>query len=89
MRYILVIVCRLSRWVEEAPTRTHDHKPESHEAMLFGLDPAKSVPANEGTDHTISQDAEQGMSTHDECLGPVSETLSSTLLEIQVPSRTI
>lgn len=65
------------------------HVPQSHEAVLFGIDSAMSVPANKGTDHTVSQDAEQGLSTHDECLGPVSETLSSTLLEIQVPSRTI
>lgn len=29
------------------------HVPQSHEAMLFGLDTAKSVPAHEETDHTV------------------------------------
>lgn len=29
------------------------HVPQSHEAMLFGLDSVKSVPAYEGTDHTV------------------------------------
>ncbi|TMS03286.1 Transient receptor potential cation channel subfamily M member 6 [Larimichthys crocea] len=50
------------------------HVPQSHEAMLFGLDTAKSVPAHEETDHT---DAERGPSFCDKCLGPVSETVSS------------
>ncbi|TKS79008.1 Transient receptor potential cation channel subfamily M member 6 [Collichthys lucidus] len=50
------------------------HVPQSHEAMLFGLDTAKSVPAHEETDHT---DAERGRSFCDKCLGPVSETVSS------------
>ncbi|XP_071338532.1 transient receptor potential cation channel subfamily M member 6 isoform X2 [Trachinotus anak] len=53
------------------------HVPQSHEAMLFGLDSVKSVPAHEGTDHTGGQDAERGLSSDDKCLGPVSETLSS------------
>uniref|UniRef100_A0A8C4DQL3 non-specific serine/threonine protein kinase n=1 Tax=Dicentrarchus labrax TaxID=13489 RepID=A0A8C4DQL3_DICLA len=30
------------------------HVPQSHEAMLFGLDAVKSVPAHEGTDQTMS-----------------------------------
>ncbi|XP_022611056.1 transient receptor potential cation channel subfamily M member 6-like [Seriola dumerili] len=51
------------------------HVPQSHEAVLFGLDSVK--PAHEGTDHTGSQDAEQGLSSHNKSLGPVSETLSS------------
>lgn len=29
------------------------HVPQSHEAMLFGLDSVKSLPAHEGTDHTV------------------------------------
>ncbi len=29
------------------------HVPQSHEAILFGLDSVKSVPANEGTDHMV------------------------------------
>uniref|UniRef100_A0A3B4VK82 non-specific serine/threonine protein kinase n=1 Tax=Seriola dumerili TaxID=41447 RepID=A0A3B4VK82_SERDU len=37
------------------------HVPQSHEAVLFGLD----------------SDAEQGLSSHNKSLGPVSETLSS------------
>uniref|UniRef100_A0A671VZ01 non-specific serine/threonine protein kinase n=1 Tax=Sparus aurata TaxID=8175 RepID=A0A671VZ01_SPAAU len=41
------------------------HVPQSHEAMLFGLDSVKS------------QDAERGLSFRDKCLGPVSETVSS------------
>ncbi|XP_051278694.1 transient receptor potential cation channel subfamily M member 6 isoform X2 [Dicentrarchus labrax] len=53
------------------------HVPQSHEAMLFGLDAVKSVPAHEGTDQTGSQDAERGLSFHEKCLGPVSDTVSS------------
>ncbi|KAF0033485.1 hypothetical protein F2P81_013551 [Scophthalmus maximus] len=53
------------------------HVPQSHEAMLFGLDPVKSVPAHEGTDHMDSKDAERGLSVHDKCPGLVSETVSS------------
>uniref|UniRef100_A0A8C4GHE9 non-specific serine/threonine protein kinase n=1 Tax=Dicentrarchus labrax TaxID=13489 RepID=A0A8C4GHE9_DICLA len=40
------------------------HVPQSHEAMLFGLDAG-------------SQDAERGLSFHEKCLGPVSDTVSS------------
>uniref|UniRef100_A0A8C4DRJ7 non-specific serine/threonine protein kinase n=1 Tax=Dicentrarchus labrax TaxID=13489 RepID=A0A8C4DRJ7_DICLA len=47
------------------------HVPQSHEAMLFGLDAVKSVPAHEGTDQTVNQDAERGLSFHEKCLGPV------------------
>ncbi|XP_040010255.1 transient receptor potential cation channel subfamily M member 6 isoform X2 [Xiphias gladius] len=54
------------------------HVPQSHEAMLFGLDSVKSVPAFEGTDHT---DAERGLSFHDKCLGPLSETVSSVTMQ--------
>uniref|UniRef100_A0A665UQT8 non-specific serine/threonine protein kinase n=1 Tax=Echeneis naucrates TaxID=173247 RepID=A0A665UQT8_ECHNA len=43
------------------------HVPQSHEAMLFGLDSAKSD----------SHDPEQGLSFHDKCVEPVSETVSS------------
>ncbi|XP_040010263.1 transient receptor potential cation channel subfamily M member 6 isoform X9 [Xiphias gladius] len=57
------------------------HVPQSHEAMLFGLDSVKSVPAFEGTDHTGSQDAERGLSFHDKCLGPLSETVSSVTMQ--------
>ncbi|XP_062239027.1 transient receptor potential cation channel subfamily M member 6 [Platichthys flesus] len=53
------------------------HVPQSHEAMLFGFDTVKSVPAHEGTDHMGSRDAERGPSFHDKCLSPVSETVSS------------
>uniref|UniRef100_A0A671VW12 non-specific serine/threonine protein kinase n=1 Tax=Sparus aurata TaxID=8175 RepID=A0A671VW12_SPAAU len=48
------------------------HVPQSHEAMLFGLDSVKSLPAHEGTDHTV-----KSLSFRDKCLGPVSETVSS------------
>ncbi|XP_041642551.1 transient receptor potential cation channel subfamily M member 6 isoform X2 [Cheilinus undulatus] len=54
------------------------HVPQSQEAMLFGLDSMKSEPADEGNDHT---DAEQGLSLHDRCLGPVSETVSSVTMQ--------
>uniref|UniRef100_A0A3Q3XCR1 non-specific serine/threonine protein kinase n=1 Tax=Mola mola TaxID=94237 RepID=A0A3Q3XCR1_MOLML len=47
------------------------HVPQSHEAMLFGLDSVKSVPAHEGTDHMV-----KCLSLHDRCLAPVSETVS-------------
>uniref|UniRef100_A0A3B4XSD8 non-specific serine/threonine protein kinase n=1 Tax=Seriola lalandi dorsalis TaxID=1841481 RepID=A0A3B4XSD8_SERLL len=40
------------------------HVPQSHEAILFGLD-------------SVKPDAEQGLSSHNKSLGPVSETLSS------------
>uniref|UniRef100_A0A3B4VHT4 non-specific serine/threonine protein kinase n=1 Tax=Seriola dumerili TaxID=41447 RepID=A0A3B4VHT4_SERDU len=40
------------------------HVPQSHEAVLFGLD-------------SVKPDAEQGLSSHNKSLGPVSETLSS------------
>ncbi|KAM3610879.1 uncharacterized protein V6R79_009997 [Siganus canaliculatus] len=51
------------------------HVPQSHEAMLFGLD--KSAPAAEGSDHTGSaQDAERGTSSSDKRLSPVSEMVS-------------
>ncbi|KAM9360691.1 LOW QUALITY PROTEIN: transient receptor potential cation channel subfamily M member 6 [Symphorus nematophorus] len=53
------------------------HVPQSNETKLFGLDSVKSTPSQEGTDHTGSQDAERGLSFHDTCLGPVSETVSS------------
>ncbi|XP_069380165.1 transient receptor potential cation channel subfamily M member 6 isoform X3 [Paralichthys olivaceus] len=56
------------------------HVPQSHEARLFGLDTVKSVPAHEGTDHMGSRDSERGLSFHDKCLGPVSETLSSVTM---------
>ncbi|XP_031704839.1 transient receptor potential cation channel subfamily M member 6 isoform X3 [Anarrhichthys ocellatus] len=49
------------------------HVPQSHEAMLFGLESVKSPPADEA-----SQDAERGLSFHDRCFGHVSETVSST-----------
>lgn len=29
------------------------HVPQSHEAMLFGLEPVKSAPADEVTAHTV------------------------------------
>ncbi|XP_034547988.1 transient receptor potential cation channel subfamily M member 6 isoform X2 [Notolabrus celidotus] len=57
------------------------HVPQSQEAMLFGLDTVKSVPAQEGTDHMGSQDAEGGLSLHDRCFGPVSETVSPETLQ--------
>nr|XP_046242836.1 transient receptor potential cation channel subfamily M member 6 isoform X2 [Scatophagus argus] len=53
------------------------HVPQSHEAMLFGLDSVKSVPAHEGTDPMDSQDAERGLPFRRRCHGPVSETVSS------------
>uniref|UniRef100_A0A4W6FW32 non-specific serine/threonine protein kinase n=1 Tax=Lates calcarifer TaxID=8187 RepID=A0A4W6FW32_LATCA len=57
------------------------HVPQSHEAMLFGLDSVKSAPAHEGTDRTVKfqyQDAERGQG---KCLGPVSETVSSMTMQ--------
>uniref|UniRef100_UPI0037E96C00 transient receptor potential cation channel subfamily M member 6 n=1 Tax=Semicossyphus pulcher TaxID=241346 RepID=UPI0037E96C00 len=57
------------------------HVPQSHEAMLFGLDSVKPVPAHHATDHAGSQDAEGGLSFHDRCLGPVSETVSSVTVQ--------
>ncbi|XP_059192629.1 transient receptor potential cation channel subfamily M member 6 [Centropristis striata] len=57
------------------------HVPQSHEAMLFGLESVKSSPAHERTDHTGSQDAERGLSFRDKCLGPVSETVSSITVQ--------
>ncbi|XP_069034204.1 transient receptor potential cation channel subfamily M member 6 isoform X1 [Embiotoca jacksoni] len=53
------------------------HVPQTHEAMLFGLDSVKSASSPEGTDHMDSQDAERGLSFHNKCLGSVSETVSS------------
>ncbi|TDH13356.1 hypothetical protein EPR50_G00056750, partial [Perca flavescens] len=50
------------------------HVPQSHEAMLFGLESVKSPPVLDGANHVGRQDAERG---HDECFGPVSETVSS------------
>uniref|UniRef100_A0A7N8XEZ3 non-specific serine/threonine protein kinase n=1 Tax=Mastacembelus armatus TaxID=205130 RepID=A0A7N8XEZ3_9TELE len=44
------------------------HVPQSHEAMLFGLD-------------SDSQDAERGLSFHEKCPGPVSETLSCMMAQ--------
>lgn len=59
------------------------HVPQTHEAMLFGLDSVKSVSDTEGTDQPQmdSQDAEQGLSCHDKCLGPISETVSSVTVQ--------
>ncbi|XP_038558702.1 transient receptor potential cation channel subfamily M member 6 isoform X1 [Micropterus salmoides] len=53
------------------------HVPQFHEAMLFGLDSVKSGPTPEGANHAVSQDAERGLSFHDKCPCPVSETVSS------------
>ncbi|KAM8886032.1 transient receptor potential cation channel subfamily M member 6 isoform 2-T4 [Spinachia spinachia] len=51
------------------------HVPQSHEAMLFGLEPVKSAPPDEG-----SRDAERGLSSRGRGLSHVSETVSSTTL---------
>uniref|UniRef100_A0A3Q1BGJ8 non-specific serine/threonine protein kinase n=1 Tax=Amphiprion ocellaris TaxID=80972 RepID=A0A3Q1BGJ8_AMPOC len=58
------------------------HVPQTHEAMLFGLDSVKSVSATEGTDQpqTVKY-AERGLSCHDKCFGPVSETVSSITVQ--------
>uniref|UniRef100_A0A669BEC2 non-specific serine/threonine protein kinase n=1 Tax=Oreochromis niloticus TaxID=8128 RepID=A0A669BEC2_ORENI len=53
------------------------HVPQTHEAMLFGLDSVKSAPGTKGSDHTGSHDAEKGLSFQDKRVGPVSETMSS------------
>ncbi|XP_063753308.1 transient receptor potential cation channel subfamily M member 6 isoform X2 [Eleginops maclovinus] len=53
------------------------HVPQSHEAMLFGVESVGSAPAHGGTGVTGSQDAEQGLPFHKKCFGPVSETFSS------------
>nr|XP_020446049.1 transient receptor potential cation channel subfamily M member 7-like isoform X2 [Monopterus albus] len=53
------------------------HVPQSHEAMLFGHDSVKSVPAHEGTGHKVSQDVERGLPSYEKTSpGPVSKTLS-------------
>ncbi|XP_042276131.1 transient receptor potential cation channel subfamily M member 6 isoform X2 [Thunnus maccoyii] len=57
------------------------HVPQSHEAILFGLDSVKSVATHEEADHVGSQDAERGLSFQDGCLGPVSETVSSMTMQ--------
>ncbi|CAN9513433.1 unnamed protein product [Ophioblennius macclurei] len=57
------------------------HVPQTHEILLFGLDPVKSVPAAETTDHTDGEDAERGSSFHDKYLGSVAETMSSITLQ--------
>ncbi|XP_026042278.1 transient receptor potential cation channel subfamily M member 6 isoform X2 [Astatotilapia calliptera] len=53
------------------------HVPQTHEAMLFGLDSVKPAPGTKGSDHMGSRDAEQGLSFQDKRVGPVSETMSS------------
>ncbi|KAM7416212.1 hypothetical protein PAMA_018335 [Pampus argenteus] len=57
------------------------HVPQSHEAMLFGIDSVKSVATHDEADHVGSQDAERGLSFKDRCLGPVSETVSSMTVQ--------
>ncbi|XP_067376278.1 transient receptor potential cation channel subfamily M member 6 isoform X3 [Channa argus] len=57
------------------------HVPQSHEAMLFGRDSGKSVPAHNRTNYKGTQDAEQGVSFHNKRLGPVSETISSITMQ--------
>ncbi|KAM6931406.1 transient receptor potential cation channel subfamily M member 6 [Xenentodon cancila] len=57
------------------------HVPQTHEAILFGLDSVKSAPATEGSDHTDNQDPERGFPFDDKCLGPVSETLSAVTVQ--------
>ncbi|KAM4746146.1 transient receptor potential cation channel subfamily M member 6 isoform 1-T1 [Anableps anableps] len=52
------------------------HVPQSHEAMLFGLESVKSLPVPEGSVQMDSLDAEQGLPFHDKSLGSVSETVS-------------
>uniref|UniRef100_A0AAX7SCA7 Transient receptor potential cation channel, subfamily M, member 6 n=1 Tax=Astatotilapia calliptera TaxID=8154 RepID=A0AAX7SCA7_ASTCA len=53
------------------------HVPQTHEAMLFGLDSVKPAPGTKGSDHMVHRDAEQGLSFQDKRVGPVSETMSS------------
>ncbi|CAG5922165.1 unnamed protein product [Menidia menidia] len=50
------------------------HVPQTHEAMLFGLD-------SEESDHTLNQNAEHDHSFHNNYLGPVSETVSSVTVQ--------
>ncbi|XP_056274950.1 transient receptor potential cation channel subfamily M member 6 isoform X3 [Pseudoliparis swirei] len=50
------------------------HVPQSHEAILFGLESGKSEPGDEG-----SQDAERGLSFHDRY--SMSEAVSSTTVQ--------
>ncbi|XP_041855494.1 transient receptor potential cation channel subfamily M member 6 [Melanotaenia boesemani] len=57
------------------------HVPQTHEATLFGLDSVKSVPATEGSDHMHNQDAEQGLSPPDKCIGTGSETMSRATVQ--------
>uniref|UniRef100_A0A672JQ84 Transient receptor potential cation channel, subfamily M, member 6 n=1 Tax=Salarias fasciatus TaxID=181472 RepID=A0A672JQ84_SALFA len=56
------------------------HVPQTHEIILFGLDPVKPDTA-ETTDHTDGEDAERGFSFHDRYLGPVADTMSSITLQ--------
>ncbi|XP_029999816.1 transient receptor potential cation channel subfamily M member 6 [Sphaeramia orbicularis] len=53
------------------------HVPQSHEAMLFGRESVKSVATDMKTDHMGTEDAERGLSFHDRCFVPVSQTVSS------------
>nr|XP_015827713.2 transient receptor potential cation channel subfamily M member 6 [Nothobranchius furzeri] len=62
------------------------HVPQSHEAMLFGLESVKSQPATEGSDRT---DAERGLSFQNKCRGPGSETVPTVSAQWLFWIRTI
>ncbi|KAM9391501.1 transient receptor potential cation channel subfamily M member 6 [Pholidichthys leucotaenia] len=58
------------------------HVPQTHEAMLFGLDNIKTAtPIEEKNVHLGGQDPERWLSFRDSCLGPVSETVSSLTVQ--------
>uniref|UniRef100_A0A8C8DVH4 non-specific serine/threonine protein kinase n=1 Tax=Oryzias sinensis TaxID=183150 RepID=A0A8C8DVH4_9TELE len=49
------------------------HVPQTHEAMLFGLDSVKSTPSH--------HDAERGLPFYEKCLGPVSRSVSNVTVQ--------
>uniref|UniRef100_A0A8C7YRB9 non-specific serine/threonine protein kinase n=1 Tax=Oryzias sinensis TaxID=183150 RepID=A0A8C7YRB9_9TELE len=52
------------------------HVPQTHEAMLFGLDSVKSTPAPQS-----HHDAERGLPFYEKCLGPVSRSVSNVTVQ--------
>ncbi|KAM4578723.1 transient receptor potential cation channel subfamily M member 6 [Fundulus diaphanus] len=57
------------------------HVPQSHETMLFGLEPVKSPPVPERSGQMDSLDAERGPPFHDKPFGSVSRTASPVLAQ--------
>uniref|UniRef100_A0A3P9LRN6 non-specific serine/threonine protein kinase n=1 Tax=Oryzias latipes TaxID=8090 RepID=A0A3P9LRN6_ORYLA len=57
------------------------HVPQTHEAMLFGLDSVKSTPAPQATADLSHHDAERGLPFYEKCLGPVSRSVSTVTVQ--------